>query len=290
MRAAVVGVVLLCGLAQGAEPNSIGMDLIEIPAGKFTMGSPAGEKNRRENEKPVAVTLSKPFLLGKTEVTQGQWQAVMSTEPWKGKPLVQADKDGPATEISFFDAVEFCETLTDLERKAGKVKASEEYRLPTEAEWEYACRAGTTTAYSFGDDVSTFGEYGWFSGNTVDANSGQQYARKFGIKKPNPWGLHDMHGNVWEWCSDWYGNALPGGTDPVGPERGSKRVSRGGGWGTDPKFCRSSSRFDYDPSNRNSDQGFRVARSQSATVTAAKARKADAGAGRCRNVGGRSPV
>ena len=262
MRAAALGMMLLCGIAQGVEPNSIGMEMIEIPAGKFTMGSPAGEKNRRENEKPVAVTLSKPFLLGKTEVTQGQWQAVMSTEPWKGKPLVQADKDGPATEISFFDAVEFCETLTDLERKAGKLKANEEYHLPTEAEWEYACRAGTTTAYSFGEDESKLGEYAWFRSNAD--NAGEKYAHAVGLKNPNPWGLHDMHGNVFEWCSDWYGNALPGGADPVGPEGGSYRVFRGGSWWDYPDSCRSALRRSIVPSSRLSYLGFRVARSQSA--------------------------
>ena len=273
MRAAALGMVLLCGIAQGAEPNSIGMELIEIPAGKFTMGSPAGEKNRRENEEPVAVTLSKPFLLGKTEVTQGQWQAVMSTEPWKGKPLVQADKDCPATEVSFFDAVEFCETLTDLERKAGKLKANEEYRLPTEAEWEYACRAGTTTAFSFGDE-SKLNSHAWWGGFDLEAlNAGksevgpgnaarEQYAHKVGLKKPNPWGLHDMHGNVAEWCSDWFGEKLSGGTDPVGPEGGSGRVLRGGSWARYPVTCRSANR-DYDVPSSCMLLGFRVARSQS---------------------------
>ncbi|MEI6038034.1 MAG: formylglycine-generating enzyme family protein, partial [Planctomycetota bacterium] len=152
---------------RAAVVNSIGMELIEIPAGKFTMGSPAGEKNRQPNEEQVAVTLTKQFALGKTEVTQGQWIQVMGTEPWKGEEYVQVDKDCPATFVSFFDAVGFCDKLTDLERKAGRLKDSEEYRLPTEAEWEYACRAGTTTAYSFGDDAKELGEYAWFSGNTA---------------------------------------------------------------------------------------------------------------------------
>ena len=127
--AAVLGMVLLCGIAQGAKPktvtNSIGMQLIEIPAGKLTMGSPAGEKNHQPDEEQVAVTLTKPFWLGKTEVTQGQWQQVMSTEPWKGKENVQADKDGAAMYVSWDDATAFCQKLTDLERKAGKLKANE---------------------------------------------------------------------------------------------------------------------------------------------------------------------
>ena len=243
---------------RAAVVNSIGMELIEIPAGKFTMGSPAGEKNRQPNEEQVDVTLTKQFALGKTEVTQGQWIQVMGTEPWKGEEYVQVDKDCPATFVSFFDAVEFCDKLTDLERKAGRLKDSEEYRLPTEAEWEYACRAGTTTAYSFGDDAKELGEYAWFSGNTAN----EQYAHKVGLKKPNPWGLYDMHGNVWEWCLDWYGDKLPGGADPVGPEGGSGRVDRGGCWWFYPVIWRSAYRGLNVPSNRGISLGFRVVCSQ----------------------------
>jgi formylglycine-generating enzyme len=216
MRAAALGMMLLCGIAQGAEPNSIGMELIEIPAGKFMMGSPVGEKNRQDDEEQVAVTLTKSFWLGKTEVTQGQWQAVMSTEPWKGQEFVQTDKNGAATFVSWNDATAFCQRLTDSDHKNGKLPAGEAYRLPTEAQWEYACRAGTQTMWSFGDDDKELGEYAWFDGNAAR----EQYAHAAGLKKPNPWGLHDMHGNVWEWCSDWYGK-LPGGTDPVGPGKGS---------------------------------------------------------------------
>ena len=277
MRAAVVVMVLLWGVAQAAEPktvtNTFGMELIEIPAGKFTMGSPAGEKNHQADEGQVAVTLTKPFGLGKTEVTQGQWQQVMGTEPWKGQYYVQADKDCPATYVSFFDAVEFCDKLTDLERKAGKLKANEEYRLPTEAEWEYACRAGTTTAFSFGDE-SKINAYAWWGGIDLGATdlagpgsaAREQYAHKFGMKKPNPWGLYDMHGNVVEWCSDWYGEKLPGGTDPVGPGGGDARVCRGGCWyWYSPIACGSAFRtISGEPSTRTDHRGFRVARSQSA--------------------------
>ena len=260
MRAAALGMMLLCGIAQGAEPNSIGMELIEIPAGKFMMGSPVGEKNRQDDEEQVAVTLTKSFWLGKTEVTQGQWQAVMSTEPWKGQEFVQTDKNGAATFVSWNDATAFCQRLTDSDHKNGKLPAGEAYRLPTEAQWEYACRAGTQTMWSFGDDDKELGEYAWFDGNAAR----EQYAHAAGLKKPNPWGLHDMHGNVWEWCSDWYGNALPGGTDPVGPGKGSFRVGRGGSWWLDPDFCRSANRLNSVPSDRGNDLGFRVARSESA--------------------------
>ena len=255
MRAATLGMVLLCGIAQGAEPktvtNTIGMELIEIPAGKFTMGSPEGEKNREANEAQVTVTLTKPFWLGKTEVTQGQWKQVMGTAPWKGQDNVQIDKNGAAPHVSWEAAKAFCDNLTEFEQDAGKLKAGEPYRLPTEAEWEYACRAGTTTEWSFGNEEEQLDEYAWFVDSDpwgaggpsffsfarwLDGSAGS-FARKVGMKKPNPWGLYDMHGNVSEWCSDWYDDSgLSGGTDPVGAEStppgagNPERVYRGGSW------------------------------------------------------------
>jgi len=274
MRAVVVVMMMMCGIAQAAEPksvtNTIGMELIEIPAGKFTMGSPEGEKDRHHEEEQVAVTLTKPFGLGKTEVTQGQWKQVMGTEPWEGEGYVQVDKECPATFVSFFDAVEFCDKLTDLERKAGELKADEEYRLPTEAEWEYACRAGTTTAFSFGDE-SKINSHAWWGGLDTEVlragegkpgpgNAGREkYAHKVGTKKPNQWGLYDMHGNVWELCSDWHGEKLPGGTDPMGPEAGSNRVLRGGSWGNRPGLHRTAFRDYCVPSAHSHSLGFRVA-------------------------------
>jgi len=197
----------------------------------------------------------------------------MRTEPWEGEEYIQAGKDCPATFVSFFDAVEFCDKLTGLERKAGRLKDSEEYRLPTEAQWEYGCRTGTKTAFSFGDEWK-LNSHAWWGGidllkagriETGPGNAGrEQYAHKVGIKKPNQWGLYDMHGNVCEWCSDWYGEKLPGGTDSVGPEGGSFRVARGGSWELSPDGCRSAYRDPIVPSNRLNDLGFRVARSQSA--------------------------
>jgi len=280
--AVVVAAMLFCvtGCFRNGT-NSIGMELIEIPAGTFTMGSYEDEKDRHEEEAQVRVTLTQPFGLGKYEVTQGQWKKVMGTEPWRKR---QADtikgtikgENVAATYVNYDDATEFCEKLTELERKSRTLKAGEEYRLPTEAEWEYACRAGTTTAFSFGDDEKQLGEYAWWGGFNLEtlkkgelkAGAGnaarEQYAHKVGTKKPNPWGLHDMHGNVWEWCSDWYSEVLSDGTDPVGPNGGSSRVYRGGSWGHDPGDCRSASRRSRDPSNRGINLGFRVARSQSA--------------------------
>ena len=244
--------------------NSIGMVLVPIPAGEFMMGSrlPAAEVAKRfnddaeffKNEHPRhRVTLTKSFHLGRTEVTQGQWEAVMGTTPWKGKPFFKEGDDYPATYVSWEDAVEFCRKLSETE--------GVEYRLPMDAEWEYACRAGTTTAYSFGDDESQLDEYAWIKENTYNVG-GEAYAHTVGQKKPNPWGLYDMHGNVWEWCQDWSGEYPSGDvTDPAGPDSGSDRVIRGSGWGLNAWHCRSAIRYRGSPSNRGDSLGFRVLRS-----------------------------
>ena len=265
MRAAVVGMLLLCGIAQGAEPktvtNSIGMELIEIPAGKFRMGSPANEKDRESFEEQVAVTLTKPFWLGKTEVTQGQFKNVMGTGPWKGREYVQIGKNVAASFITWDEAKMFCDELTELEQEAGKLPEGESYRLPSEAEWEYACRAGTETAFSFGNNEKQLGDFAWFDGNMGRA----YHAYKVGLKKPNPWGLFDMHGNVLEWCSDWWGLSLPGGTDPINYEgHPENRVVRNRKYSNSSHDCRSASREPRLSSDRSDNTGFRVARSQSA--------------------------
>ena len=218
--------------------NSIGMVLVPIPAGEFLMGSPETEPGRQDNsELQHQVTLTKPFLLGVHEVTQGQWQAVMGTTPWKGKKSIKEGDDYPAMSVSWQDAVEFCRQLSE--------KEGLEYRLPTEAEWEYACRAGTTTAYSFGNDASELDEYAcYMSWGRANAPAGARpSAHSVGQKKPNPWGLYDMHGNLWEWCSDWYGDSPSGGvTDPAGPSSGSSRVECGGSWHRGAGNCRSAAR------------------------------------------------
>ena len=235
---------------------SIGIELIKIPKGSYVMGSPPSEKNRSGDESQGPVTLSRDFLLGKTEVTRGQWKQLMATTPWRGSGD-KSDPDLPAVNVNWADVTVFCRKLTDRERAAGKLQANEEYRLPTEAEWEYACRAGTTTAYSFGDDEKLLGDFAWFRGNA------EGKAHPVGTKKPNPWGMYDMHGNVWEWCSDWYATNLAGGVDPVGPAAGSRRVNRGGVWRGYPVSCQSAYRSSDGPSSRGDYLGFRVARSQS---------------------------
>jgi formylglycine-generating enzyme required for sulfatase activity len=261
MRSIVLGTLLAFGVAQGAEPkivkNGIGMELIEIPAGKFTMGSPSDEKGRESDEESVRVTLTRPFLLGRTEVTQGQWKQVMNSEPWKKQTVFEVDDDYPATSITFFDAVKFCDKLTELEREKRKEPASLHYRLPTEAEWEYACRAGTTTAFSF-DKEADINSYAWIKRWDGPA-ARQPFGHKVAQKMPNSWGLHDMHGNVFEWCSDWYDKKLMGGVDPVGPPHGAYRTSRGGGWWDYPIHYRSAYRFSFVPTREFERLGFRVA-------------------------------
>ena len=230
------------------------IDLVDMPAGSFTMGSPEDEADRLFHENQVQVRITKPFRMGRTVITQGQWRAVMGTEPWRYAGLDKnvCGDDFPAVHVSWDDAVLFCETLTGLERETGRLTASQSYRLPTEAEWEYACRAGATTAYSFGDDPEQLAEYGWFG-----ENSGGKL-HPVAQKKPNPWGLFDMHGNVFEWCADWYNATLAGGDDPVGPAAGSCRVYRGGSWYDVASCCRSAYRYNYAPWYRYVYGAFRV--------------------------------
>jgi formylglycine-generating enzyme required for sulfatase activity len=221
--------------------NSIGMKLVLIPKGTFT----------RENS---LVTISRDYYLGVYEVTQSQYEKVMGTNPsyFQGDNVANVDSSNhPVEMVSWEEAVEFCKRLSELpeEKAAGRV-----YRLPTEAEWEYACRAGTTTKYSFGDDDGQLGKYAWYVGHS------NRKTHPFGEKKSNAWGLSDMHGNVWEWCSDWYDEYHEGAvSDPSGPKAGVYRVYRGGSWGHEAALCRSSFRFRGPPTIRLSNCGFRVA-------------------------------
>jgi formylglycine-generating enzyme required for sulfatase activity len=157
----------------------------------------------------------------------------------------------PATYVTWNDGVEFCRKLSEQE--------GVEFRLPTEAQWEYACRAGTTTIYSFGDDVLKLGQYAWYKKNTLDV--GEIYAHRVGQKPPNPWGLYDMHGNVLELCQDWYRKyESPAVDDPAGPASGRVRVLRGGSFYFETDYCRSAIRLNWRPVNRSNDIGFRVLR------------------------------
>jgi len=217
-------------LARAPIMNTIGMRLKLIPAGTFMMGSPETEEGRGGDEYQHTVTISKAFYMQTTEVTQGQWKDVMGTEPWNRRGSNYA-----ASHVSWDDAVAYCEKLSEKEGKT--------YRLPTEAEWEYACRAGTETRWSFGDDEYSLGDYAWYYGNAEDY--GEKYAHQVGLKNPNAFGLYDMHGNVNEWCHDYYGEDYYKQSlkqDPTGPARDSRRVLRGGSWTGDARDSRSASR------------------------------------------------
>lgn len=264
----VVSVLLVsavCGAGQGnaAErtiTNGVGVEMLLVPAGTFMMGSDARDRDAAASEKPRRlVTISKPFYLGKTEVTQAQWEAVMGSNPYTssrsnpfyGLPGMAeriTEPDHPAT-VSWNDAQAFIRRLNEKEGHA-------HYRLPTEAEWEYAARAGTTTAYSFGDDPRQLGTYAWYGEDFATGGT-----HPVGTKQPNPWGFYDIHGNVWEWVQDWYGehSSAAAATDPVGPRTGTARVVKGGSWHQTSTSWRTAFRKPYEPDYRGISIGFRLA-------------------------------
>ncbi len=230
--------------------NDLGMKFRLIPGGTFAMGSPAGQGD--DYERPQhKVTISRGFSLGVHTVTQGQWQQLMGTTPWQGKDYVTTGGTIAATYVSWEDSVQFCQRLS--------ARDGRRYRLPTEAEWEWSCRAGTATQYSFGDDDKQLGQYAWYDENAWYQD--EKYAHAVGQKQANPFGLYDMHGNVWEWCSDWYDEKYYGKSpeqDPAGPASGSSRVLRGGGWYNVPIYLRSCSRRYFTPDGRVNYVGLRV--------------------------------
>jgi len=231
-------------------PDGSKIDMVWVEPGSFTMGSPESEQEREANEISHKVIISKGFWIGKYEVTQGQWESVMNTRPWEGQVFVIKDKDHPAVYISWNHAQDFISKINRLDGK-------NLYRLPTEAEWEYACRAGTTTAYSFGDDVRKLDEYGWHGKNTYDL--GNMFAQKVGQKLPNRWGIYDMHGNVWEWVQDYYGEySAETQIDPKVIDKGTNRVFRGGSFYYLSRFARSAYRGYNMPTHRLFNLGFRI--------------------------------
>jgi len=219
--------------------NGLKMEFVWCPPGSFMMGSNGNEQDKAikslpkelpakprtateraiRNEGPQhRVTLTKGFWMARTEVTQAQWQQIMGNNPSKFKDM---GLDGPVETVSWNDCQVFLKKLNEL--SVSKIQGT--FRMPTEAEWEYACRAGTQTAYYFGEDAAKLGDYAWYNANS------NMKTHPVAQKKPNPWGLYDMHGNVWEWCEDWYENYSSSDViNPRGPDAGSGRVGRGGGW------------------------------------------------------------
>ncbi len=247
--------------------SSIGMEFVLIPSGSFTMGSPKSEEGRDDDEIQHEVVISKPFLAAKYEVTQGIWKKVMGKNPSHYK---ECGEDCPVEKVTWLDAVKFCNRLSEKEglEPAYRIiqtivtwnQSAKGYRLPTEAEWEYACRAGTTTKYCTGDSDADLGRAGWYSENA------ESKTHPVGKKAPNTWGIYDVHGNVSEWCwdrygKDYYANSLA--TNPTGSLKGSDRVIRGGGWFFGyARYCRSANRGEGNPDASNGNLGFRLVRSK----------------------------
>lgn len=235
--------------------NSIGMKLVLIPAGEFMMGASPGDKDAGDDEKPRhKVKITKPFYMGKTPVTQEQYEKLMGTNPsaFSGKnpdyDNRDAGKKAPVENVSWDDAQEFIRKLNQKEGTKG-------YRLPTEAQWEYAARAGATTKYYWGDSEEDIVQYAWTSESELDST------KPVMKKDPNAFGLYDMLGNVFEWCEDWYNEDYYSDSelnDPKGPEEGEDRSLRGGSWNHFARYCRLSIRNYFNPDDRYSYFGFRL--------------------------------
>jgi formylglycine-generating enzyme required for sulfatase activity len=238
-----------------ASPDPTNM--VFIPPGTFRMGSPTNEADRLPSEGPqMEVTISRGFWMGKYQVTQGEYRAVMGSNPSQ----FAGDLNRPVDSATWFNATNYCGRLTKRERAAGRIATNSVYRLPTEAEWEYACRAWTSTRFSYGDDpgYTNLANYAWYGG--FSGGNGGSSTHPVGQKLPNPWGLYDMHSNVFQWCQDWYG-PYPGGIaiDPQGPATGSARVNRGGSWAAPASWSRSAFREAGSPPDaQDPGVGFRV--------------------------------
>jgi formylglycine-generating enzyme required for sulfatase activity len=258
--AIILGAVLLTmfcfvpySMAQKKGSNTfisptLGATFVLIPAGTFMMGSPREEPGRDVDEGPHhQVTISRPFFMQTTEVTQGQWKRVMGNNP---SHFGSCGDDCPVEHVSWEDVQGFVEKLNRMER-------TDKYRLPTEAQWEYAARAGTTTRFHTGNSDDDLLRVGWLKSNSASKT------HQVGQKTPNSWGLYDMHGNVYEWVQDWFRLYAAGSlTDPAGPPSGLKRVRRGGSWSSIARFCRSANRDYFSPDQRSGLLGFRLLRTQ----------------------------
>lgn len=257
------------GSKPGDEREVAGVKLCWCPAGRFLMGSPPTEPERRPGEDQVEVTLTRGFWIGKYETTQGQWKRVLGQLPGPLTAELLEGDDYPVGNVNFGEAEVFCQELTELGRRTGVLPEGWEFRLPTDAQWEYACRAGTTTATHFGDQLSS--RQANFKGKPyrgAEQGPSLDRATRVGSYPANAWGLHDMHGNIFEWCRDWYHRRLPGGADPdlhhakataTPSEHGDvSRVRRGGCWSDDGWALRTAFRLRFEPERRYDHIGFRV--------------------------------
>jgi formylglycine-generating enzyme len=257
------------GARAGEEREVAGIRLSWCPAGTFTMGSPPSEPERRPGENQAEVTLTKGFWMAKLEATQGDWKRIAGALPGPLTAELPEGDDLPVGNVNFSEVEDFCQKLTNVAREAGDLPAGWEFRLPTEAQWEYAARAGTTTATAFGDSLSSWQAN--FKGRPYNgAEQGPSLGRAtpVGSYPPNAWGLYDMHGNTFEWCRDWYHLFVPGGVDPdlhdaaataTPNETGDiSRARRGGCWADDGWPCRSAFRLRFEPARRYDHIGFRV--------------------------------
>jgi formylglycine-generating enzyme required for sulfatase activity len=257
------------GSQAGAGREVAGIPLCWCPPGRFIMGSPPGEPERRPGEEQVEVTLTRGFWMAKYEATQGQWKRVVGALPGELTGELPAGDDLPAGNVNFAEAEAFCQRLTELGHRSHALPEDWEFRLPAEAQWEYACRAGTTSATSFGDRLSsTQANFKGQPYNGAELGPSLGRAATVGSYPANGWGLCDMHGNTYEWCRDWYHAKLPGGTDPdlhdakasaTRSEHGDvSRVRRGGCWADEGWPCRSAFRLRFEPERRYDHIGFRV--------------------------------
>lgn len=230
--------------------TKINEDMTLIPAGSFLMGCNDGE----DDERPIHNVLLDSFFLCKYAVTQYQWEELMGTRPWHNKKHILEANNSPAVYVSWYDAREFIRKLNKL--------SGQEFRLPTESEWEYACRAGTTSKFYHGSLKINLPKYAWYFDNAFRKKV--MHAQEVGQLKPNKWDLYDMLGNVYEWCSDWYGrnyyNKAPL-QDPAGPMYGSYKIVRGGDWARNDYFLRVAARRYYSPHYKDASVGFRLAKS-----------------------------
>jgi sulfatase modifying factor 1 len=262
------------GLTAGDDRSVLAVALKWCPAGTFLMGSPPDEPERRSDEDQVEVTLTTGFWIGKYEVTQGQWKRLMGELPGELTQVGGNGDDFPAYNVNYSEAENFCRHLTELSHKSGDLPQGWEFRLPTEAQWEYACRAGTKTATPFGNKISS--RQANFQGkpyNGAEEGPSLKQDAKVGSYPANPWGIHDMHGNVVEWCRDWYHTKLPGGKDPdlsllKGTQNGDgtySRSRRGSAWVDDGWVCRCAFRQRFEPERRYDHIGFRIVAVKQAT-------------------------